>query len=673
MHNIPHLVIDLALALSTAAVTTLVCRRFNLPVVVGYLLAGLLVGPLSPFPIASLENIEVMSELGIILIMFGIGLEFNVKKITQAGPAALLMASLQAGFVILAGITASRVLGWNSSEGIFVGCAMVATSTVVIVKLFEERNPSKVLRETIFSVTIIHDLIAILLMTGLSTYAKVGTKGLQASYIGWTLLQLGLFLVVVIGVGRFFIPQFLRKLADKEKPENLVIASTGFCFAIAILAGLSGFSLALGAFVAGMLAAESGREQKIEKLIIPMRDVFTSLFFVAIGMMLVPETIIDNIGIILLFVFLVIIANLISLTLGGIFTGLPFKTSFETGIALGQFGEFAFVMMNIGIAAGLVRQELFSVVVSVAVLTAFTSSYLFRHASSMSDILESRLPERLRASIALYQVWAGSLRNRRIQNKERNALIKPIVFMLLDSFALVGLFAGHDYLIHKPPVWLEGIEGWNNALAQTSLSVLLGICAAFAVVGIFKWGRVLARQLASMTPNPEVSGVGRGGRHLLAGGLRFAILVIVSLPLITILQTYVHIGLLFFIALIVFVLVSIVQIFRVRKHSHEIPIGMEWVVNKLVEPTHGHQKDITISERTGTLRICLIGLDSPSLGRTIKELDLPGQTGITLVALFRDGNMPTILSPTLVLQDKDRLVLSGPERALRDAEAILNG
>ena len=674
MHDLSHLIIDLALALSTAAVTTLLSRRLNLPVVVGYLLAGLLVGPLSPFPIASLENIEVMSELGVILIMFGIGLEFNVKKLAQAGLPALLMASLQAGFVIMAGITASRLFGWNSAEGIFAGCAMVATSTVIIVKLFEETSPSKVLRETIFSVTIIHDLIAIILMTGLTTFAKVGVKGLQPSYIGWTLLQLGLFLIVVIGVGRFFIPQFLRKLADKEKPENLVIASTGFCFAISILAGMSGFSLALGAFVAGMLAAESGREHKIEKLIMPMRDVFTSLFFVAIGMMLVPSSIIENFVVILLLVFLVITANLVSLTVGGIFTGLPFKTSFQTGIALGQFGEFAFVMMTIGITAGLVRPELFSVMVSVAVITAFTSSFLFRNASSMSDAIELRLPERLRASIALYQVWAGSLRHRGIRKGERNSLIKPIAFMTMDSLALIGLFAGYKYLANKTSVWFESLDAWNRTLAQISLSIILGICAAFVGLAIIKWGRVLARQLASMAPNPEVSGQGRGGRHLLAGGLRAAILIAVSLPIITVLQAFIHVGVLFFVAMAVFVIAVATQIFRTQKLSHDIPLGMEWVVKKLVEPNHRKgSHEITVSDRTGTLRICRLGHDSPSLGHKLRELDIAGRTGVSIVAIFRDDNSPAILSPNLILAENDRLVLSGPENALKDAEVILNG
>ncbi|MCL1908193.1 MAG: cation:proton antiporter [Holophagaceae bacterium] len=673
MHDIHHLIIDLALALSTAAVTTLLCRRLNLPVVVGYLLAGLLVGPLSPFPIASLENIEVMSELGVILIMFGIGLEFNVKKLAQAGLPALLMATLQAGFVIMAGITASRFLGWSGAEGVFAGCAMVATSTVIIVKLFEERSPSRSLRETIFSVTIIHDLIAIILMTGLTTFAKVGVKGLQASYIGWTLLRLGLFLIVIIGVGRFFIPQFLHKLANKEKPENLVIASTGFCFAISILAGMSGFSLALGAFVAGMLAAESGAEHKIEKLIMPMRDVFTSLFFVAIGMMLVPSSIVENFGIIMLFVFLVIAANLVSLTVGGIFSGLPFKTSFQTGIALGQFGEFAFVMITIGITAGLVRPELFSVMVSVAVITAFTSSYLFRNAGTMSDAVETRLPEKLRATIALYQVWAGSLRHRGIRRSERGAVIRPIIFMAMDSLALVGLFAGYDYLINKTPVWFEGVESWNKTLAHTSLSILLGICTAFVGLAIIKWERVLARQLASIAPNPEVSGTGRGGRHLFAGGLRVAILIAVGLPIVTVLQAFIHVGILFFVAMAVFVVVVTIQIFRARRLSHDIPLGMEWVVKKLVEPTHGKGHNIMVSERTGTLRICHIGHDSPSKGHKVRDLDLVGRTGVSIVALFRDDNLPALLSPSLVLKEKDRLVLSGPERALMDAEVILNG
>ena len=672
MHDIPYLLVDLAIALGTAAVTTLVSRRLKLPVVFGYLLAGFLVGPNFPLPIsANAENVHVMAELGVILIMFGIGLEFSLKKLMRAGPTALLMATIQACLVMTSGIAVGRLLGWSTAEAIFIGAAMVATSTVVIVKLFEEGHSSRELREIVFSVTIIHDLIAIILMTVLATLTKVGVKGLHASDLMWTIIKFVLFLIGVMVVGRFFIPQFLRKLADHEKAENLVIASIGFCFILAIIAVLSGFSLAIGAFAAGMLAAESGRAKMIERLIMPMRDVFTALFFVAVGMMLVPAAIINNLGTIFLFVILVILANAFSLTAGGLFAGQSFRTSFQTGIALGQFGEFAFVMMTIGIAAGMVRPDLLSITVSVAVITALTSSILFKNSGRMADSIEERIPDTLRASLSLYQVWAGSLRNQGIKKGEGGMLIKPVVYLLLDCLAIVGLAAGYSFVDKRLPDWLPGLQGWNQTLAHALLAILLGIGMAFIVYSAINRGRVLALQLAAMAPNPETSGAGRGGRHLLAGGLRIVILMVAGLPMVGILQAFIPMGPLFFVSLAVFVIVVIGQILKARKLSKDTLIGTEWLLSRLME-TKPSKGELNV-DRTGTFRIFRLDPESPVMGRQLSHLDLGGRAGVTIVALLRDGHNTTPLYPSPTLQQNDRIVLSGPEHSLIQAEAILSG
>jgi CPA2 family monovalent cation:H+ antiporter-2 len=670
MHDIPGLLVDLALALGVAAVTTLVSRRLKLPVVFGYLMAGLVVGPNVPIPLsANAENVQVLAELGVILIMFGIGLEFSFKNLMKAGPTALLMASMQAGLVMISGIVLGRALGWSTLEGIFMGAAMVATSTVVIVKLFEECRPSAELRHSVFSVTILHDLFAIILMTVLTTLTKVGAEGLEAKELAWIIAKFCLFLFGAVGIGRYFIPRFLRKLADKEKPENLVIACIGFCFGLAILAAASGFSLAIGAFAAGMLAGESGREKMIERLIMPIRDVFTALFFVAVGMMLVPSAIADNLFTILLFVMLVVTANAFAITSGGLLAGLTFRNSFQTGIALGQFGEFGFVMMTIGIAAGVLRPEMFSITVSVAVVTALTSMFLFKGSGRMADAIEMRFPDGIRASLSLYQVWVGSLRSRGLKKGEGLALIKPIFFLLLDTLALVGLVAGYGHILRKLEFWLASVDVWRHIAVQISMIVLLALGIAFMVSGVIKWGRYLARHLAALAPNPESSGAGRLGRHMLAGGLRIIILVLVGLPVIAVLQAFVPKGPLFFAALAVFFLVLARQAFNARKMSKNIHLGTEWLLTRLFE--HKHEFTQLDVNRTGTFRIVRVNENSSVLGQQLSKLDLGGRTGVTIAALLRDGQNTVPLRPSPTLMPNDRLVLSGSESALAEATEII--
>jgi CPA2 family monovalent cation:H+ antiporter-2 len=672
MHDIPPLVVDLAIALGTAAVITVLFRWLKLPVIFGYLLAGMAVGPNVPLPMmANAENVHVMSELGIILIMFGIGLEFSMRKVVRSGPTALLMAALQAGFVIMSGLALGRVLGWSTPEAIFMGCAMVATSTVVIVKLFESMRPSAALKEIVFAVTILHDLFAIIIMTILVTITKVGVKGLQPTDLAWTIVKFVLFLVGVIFIGRLFVPKFLRKLADHERGENLVIASMGFCFCAAILAVASGFSLAIGAFAAGMLAAESGRSKVIEKLMMPIRDVFTSMFFVAAGMMLVPAAIVNNIGVILLFVLLVILANALALTLAGLFAGQTFRTSFQTGIALGQFGEFAFIMMGIGIGAGMVRPELFTITVSVSVITALTSSVLFKHSGRISDAIESRMPEGVRASLALYQVWASSLRSRGLKKGEGQSFVKPVVFLFLDGSAIVGLVAAHRYASDFISHHLEDVAAFGHIAAQVLLAALLGLGIVFMVASVAKQSRNLARLLAAMAPNPEATGKGRGGRHILAGGLVVAIMAAVWLPLMAVLQTFVPATPLFLISFTAFIAVVIVQIYRIRQMSQEVSIGTEWLLSRLIEDK-GEMTEVDMN-RTGALHVLRLGDVCPSIGRHLSALDLAGRASVTVVALLREDHSTVPLHPSPLLMSNDRLVLVGSEHSLVMAKGILFG
>jgi CPA2 family monovalent cation:H+ antiporter-2 len=403
----------------------------------------------------------------------------------------------------------------------------------------------------------------------------------------------------------------------------------------------------------------------------PIRDVFTAMFFVAVGMMLVPAAIVGNIGVILLFVALVILANAASLTVGGLFAGQTFRTSFQTGIALGQFGEFAFIMMGIGIAAGMVRPDLLTITVSVSVITALTSSVLFKQSGRISDAIESRMPEAVRAALALYQVWASSLRARGLKKGEGHSFVKPAVFLLLDGSVLVGLIAAFVYVSGLIPHWLAGAAGFWQTAAQVLLAVALGAGVLFMVAGLARQGRHLARQLAAMAPNPEATGTGRGGRHILAGGLAVAIMAAVWLPLMAALQTFVPATPLLLVSFAAFIAVVVVQMYRVRQMSHDVSIGTEWLLNRLIETKTEHTE--VDMNRTGALHVLRLGDACPSIGRQLSSIDLAGRASVTVVALLRDDHSAAPLHPSPTLMPNDRLVLVGSEHSLGAAKALLFG
>ena len=668
MNEVPHLLADLAMVLGVGAVISLAFRRMKLPAVLGYVLAGMVVGPHLPIPLAADErNVRTMSELGVILLMYTIGMEFSLQKLFRAGPTALLMGSMQVGLALLLGVSAARALGWSPVEAIFVGAALSISSTMVVTKLFEEHRPTPGVREAVLSVLVIQDLFAILLLTVLLAYGQVG--GPQASALKGTLLRLGLFLLVVLSVGRLLVPRLLQWVADHTRRETLLITSAGLCFVSAIGAEKAGFSVALGAFLAGMLTAESGRARTIEHLVMPLRDLFTAVFFVSIGMMLDPSVLWPQRLPILLLSLLVVAANALSLTAGGLLAGLPLRTSLRTGLALGQIGEFGFIILGTGVAAGVVRNDLYTVIVAVGVVTTFAAPLLLRVSGPLSEGIEARLPAKARTSLGVYHAWAEALRKKGIRRGQGRGLRYPSLYMLLDAALLAALVVGHRKLTTLWTLWTEGRLHWGHLTAQVLAAALLGLLAALLVLAILRQARILAKDLALLTPNPGAKGSGLRGRHLLAGGLRAAILLMVGLPLLAVVQPFAPRGILMGTAAFVFLATLAAQLARARRLSRELLTGTEWLLAQVRDPWSSGGK--RPQGPPGTLRSLRIGEHCPSIGRRLSELDLPERTGVTVIALVRDGCRPVPLHPSPILREGDLLALAGPESSLNEAESLL--
>ncbi len=665
MHTVPHLLVDLALVLGVAGLTSLLCRILKLPVVLGYMLAGILVGPKTTFALITDEgSIRTLAELGVILLMFSLGLEFSLQRLWRAGPTALLMGSVQVGLALLVGYLAALGLGFTQTEAFFVGAALSISSTMVLAKTFEEERPTRTLRETVVSVLVVQDLFAILLLTGLITYARVG--GLHTAALGGTLLKLGLFLVAVLVVGRLLVPRLLRWVADHARSETLLVTSVGLCFSLAVVAAQSGFSVALGAFLAGMLGAESGRTRAIEHVIHPLRDLFTAIFFVAVGMLLDPGVTLARPGTILLLTLLVIVSNAVAITASGLLAGLPLRTSFRSGLALGQMGEFGYIILGSGIAAGVVAPGLHSIAVAVGILTAFATPLLLRASLPLSAWAEGLLPSRWHASLGLYQAWAASLRGRGIRRGEGRLLLRPFLFLLLDVALLAAMVLTHSFLSERTVRWLEAWSHLGLLTVRVLTAAILGALGAAMVLAILRRGRILARDLAVLAPNPQAVGQGRQGRHLLAGGLRMALLLMVGLPLLALLQPFAPRGMLLVVSCTVFAMAVLVQLRRARRLERQVPLGSEWLLARVRAPW-----DEGAHRPSGTLRALRLGPRCPSLGRTLMELDLPGRADITLITLLRQNGDQVPLHPLARLMEGDLLAITGSEAALDEAEALL--
>jgi CPA2 family monovalent cation:H+ antiporter-2 len=391
MHEIPRLILDLALVLGVASVITVLCQRLKVPVVMGYLVAGLVVGPHVPIPlVADPGNVATLAELGVIFLMFCIGLEFSPRAFLKAAPIAGLVGALEVGTLACGGYGLARMLGWPPLTALFAGGASAISSTMIIAKIFAERGVSERLRRFVLSVLIVEDLFAVVFLTLLSAVATLGT--LEPGHVGGLVVRLLGFVVAVLVVGQWGIPALFRWLGRQGRDELMAVGAIGFCFTLAVLAAKAGFSLAMGAFLAGMLVSESGEGKRVEHLLQSFRDVFAAIFFVSVGMQLDPRVLPGLWLPILAFSGLVILGKGLAVTLAAAAVRIPPRTGVEAGLALGQIGEFSFIMASTGLAHGVVKPELFAVAVGCSILTSLATPGLLGWGPGLGARVEGWVP-----------------------------------------------------------------------------------------------------------------------------------------------------------------------------------------------------------------------------------------------------------------------------------------
>ncbi|MBQ1842901.1 MAG: cation:proton antiporter, partial [Bacteroidales bacterium] len=388
-----NLVRDLAVILISAGVFTIISRALKQPLVLGYIIAGVLIGPNVDFffGISSNEAVHEWSEIGLIFMMFGLGLEFSFKKLLKVGSGALVTAGSKFVGVFILGYITGQALGWTSMESIFLGGLLSMSSTAVVLKSYDDMGlKDKPYAGMVFGTLVVEDLIAILLMVLLSTLAV--SKEFEGKEMLFNLTKLGFFLILWFLVGIYVIPTLLKKTRKYLNDEILLIVSIGLCFGMVTLATAVGFSSALGAFVMGSILAETIESEHIGKLVSPIKDLFGAIFFISVGMMVSPSVIIGNWAIILVLTLFVMLTHIIFSAAGIILSGGGVKNAVHTGFSLAQLGEFGFIIAGVGVSLGVMRDFIYPVIIAVSVITTFTTPYMIKLAPGAYNLMEKKLP-----------------------------------------------------------------------------------------------------------------------------------------------------------------------------------------------------------------------------------------------------------------------------------------
>ena len=395
MSELPELVQDLALILVVAGFVTLLFKKLKQPLVLGYIVAGFLVSPHMPYTMSVVDqgDIQTWADIGVIFLLFSLGLDFSVKKILKMGASPIIAACTIIFSMMLLGVIVGHSFGWKEMDCIFLGGMVAMSSTTIIYKAFSDMGLTQQgFASTVMSVLILEDILAIVMMVMLSTVAS-GNSPDGVQLLG-SIMKIGFFLVLWFVVGLFAIPLFLRSVRKILNSETLLIVSLGFCCLMAVISTQVGFSAAFGAFVMGSILAETVEADKIIRLVDPVKNLFGAIFFVSVGMLVKPEVIVEYAIPILLLVITILVGQALFGTLGYLLGGQTLKNAMRCGFSMAQVGEFAFIIATLGKSLGVISEFLYPVVVAVSVITTFLTPYMIRAAEPCYNVLVKHLPKK---------------------------------------------------------------------------------------------------------------------------------------------------------------------------------------------------------------------------------------------------------------------------------------
>jgi len=672
----------IAIVLCVAAVTTVVFQRLRQPVVLGYILAGLVVGPYVPIPlVADPEVVTTLSELGVILLMFSLGLEFSLRKLFAVGLTAGLTAVIQCILMVWLGFVVGRAFGWTSLESLFTGALIAISSTTIIAKAFDEQGIRGRLRELVVGVLIVEDLIAVLLMATL-TAISTGT-GLSLGELSLTTGRLVAFLVGLVTVGLFTIPRAVRAVVRLNRPETTLVASVGICFAVALLAQAFGYSVALGAFLAGSLVAESGEEKVVEHLVAPVKDIFAAIFFVSVGMLIDPALVAKHWVAIVVLTGAVITGKIVSVSLGAFLTGNGTRTSVQAGMSLAQIGEFSFIIAALGLSLKATRDFIYPVAVAVSAATTLTTPLLIRLSGPAATWVDRTLPKPLQTFATLYGTWVERLREAPRRQTLGAGVRRLIRLLVLDAALLVALVIGTSLEAGKVAAVVEARTGLEQALAENLIllgAVVLSVPFLMGVVSLaHRLGTVLADVALPRRTDGKVD-LAAAPRRLLLVTLQVVTVLLIGVPVVAITQPFIRgaTGPLVILALLIALGVAFWR-GATNLHGH-VRAGAEVIVAALAAQSHSkepgaeaHALDDVPKLLPGLGEPVSVRLEeaSPAVGRTLAQLNLRGLTGATVLAIQRGDESVSVPTAQEVLRFGDVLALTGTHEAVEAAKGLL--
>lgn len=661
------LVTDLAVILIAAGVFTIISKALKQPLILGYIIAGFIVGPhIGFFPtVTSVESVHQWSEIGIIFLLFALGLEFSFKKLLKVGTSALIVAGCIFIGMFVLGFSIGQAIGWSAMESVFLGGLLPMSSTTIIIKAYDDLGyKNRPYAPLVFGTLVVEDLLAILVMVLLSAIA-ISNK-FSGSEMLFNLGKLGFFLILWFLVGIYLIPTILKKAKKWITDEILLIVSIGLCFGMVALANFAGFSSALGAFVMGSILAETVEAERIGKIVHSIKDLFGAIFFVSVGMMVDPAVIGQNWALILVLALVAVGGILVFSTTGAVLAGKGLNNAVHTGFSMAQLGEFAFIIAGLGCSLGVMREFIYPVIIAVSVLTTFTTPYMMKLGDPAARFLERKLPARFLAKINPRS--EGPEVASAAEDSEWKKLLK-IYFLRITLYGVILLA-----IILASQMYLEPLVGRIFPSWSDNVRGIVTVCATVVAMAPFLYG--LSVNSGSMKKHTSALLAQKSTNRW---------------PLLSLVILRILIGVAFVVALIgwrftlsywVILLILVaggVAFFFARVHLSRWNIMEERFFTNL------NQKEADFRQArpvTATVQDKLAGYDvhiedievssdSSFIGRRLRELPFRSESGVNILKIVRGSNSILIPSGEEVLYPADKVIAVGTSEQLECFRKIM--
>ncbi|GIX36698.1 MAG: potassium transporter [Lysobacteraceae bacterium] len=675
---------SLGITICVAAATSWLSVRLRQPPVLGYLLAGLIVGPYLGLPLVTDRSvIAMLSELGVILLMFFLGLEFSLRHLLKVGPRAFVIAFLEVGVMVFAGLSVARAFGFGGVQSLFFGGVVAIASTTIIAKVFEDQPPPRALRQLVLGVLIVEDLLAVFLLALFSAIAKTGDASLEG--LGDTALRLALFLGGLLLVGMYLVPRLVQRVVAQNRPETTLLTSVGVCFAVVLASAHFGYSVALGAFLAGSLVAESGEEKRVEHLVRPLKDLFSAVFFVAVGMSIDPAVLLEQWPMALLMTATVLLLKPLAVAFGGFVAGAGILPSVRAGMTMAQIGEFSFIIAGLGLTLGAVDASLYPLAVAVSAITVLTTPHMARHAERVAAWIDATLPRPLQTFVSLYASWIEDLTRARARGAlGHGAQVRRITALLLvDAGLLCGIVIAAA--VGGPEI-LDRVESWLplGELGMELVWISASLLAAPFVLTSIRLARALGRRLAQLALPPPAEGVDFANAPRRAMTMALEIAIVAGVGVLCLLVTAPFLppfGGAAVLALVVLVLAVALWRSATNLQGH-VRAGSMAILDALGRraPGAGAGSGALALEQLrellpglGDLQSVPIEAGAPAVGHSLAELRLRARTGASVLAIRRGEELVSDPDGRSVLAAGDVLVLAGSHEAVEHARELLTG